>query len=260
MIEVVRWIHRLPLYCLVSITSINPLLRFITALLLTPVALIAAEPGDSSKANQAPAIDDPKLPRVMIIGDSISVGYTDEVRRLLAGKANVHRVAGNAGPSSSGVQKMNEWVAPMNGAWDVIHFNFGLHDLKLGTGGKNNQPYATSDGHQVSLQDYEKNLSELVATFKTTGAALVWCSTTPVPAGKVDPPRQPDDVMKYNQVARQVMIKNGVAINDLFATAQPKLADIQLPNNVHYTKEGYAEMAKQVAASIEDALEKRSAH
>ena len=212
-----------------------------------------------SKANQAPATDDPKLPRVMIIGDSISVGYTDEVRRLLVGKANVHRVAGNAGPSSSGVQKMEEWLAPSTGTWDVIHFNFGLHDLKLGTGGKDNQPYATSDGHQVSLEEYERNLSQIVAKFKTTGAALVWCSTTPVPTGKVDPPRQPDDVTKYNEAARQVMIKNGVAIDDLFATALPRLPDIQMPHNVHYTKEGYAELAKQVAASIEEALKKRGA-
>jgi acyl-CoA thioesterase-1 len=235
------------------------ILPLITAFSLAPVALIAAEPGDASKANQAPATDDPKLPRVMIIGDSISVGYTDEVRRLLTGKANVHRVAGNAGPSSSGVQKLAEWLAPTNGTWDVIHFNFGLHDLKLGTSGKDNQPYATSDGHQVSLEDYEKNLTQIVAKFKTTGAALIWCSTTPVPAGKVDPPRQPEDVKKYNEAARQVMIKNGVAIDDLFATALPRLADIQMPHNVHYTKEGYAELAKQVAASIEEALKKRGA-
>jgi acyl-CoA thioesterase-1 len=235
------------------------ILPLIAALLLAPVALISAEPGDTSKANQAPATDDPKLPRVMIIGDSISVGYTDEVRRLLAGKANVHRVAGNAGPSSSGVQKLAEWLSPSNGTWDVIHFNFGLHDLKLGTGGKDNQPYATSDGHQVSLEEYEKNLSQIVATFKTTGAALIWCSTTPVPAGKVDPPRQPDDVVKYNEAARQVMIKSGVAIDDLFATALPRLPDIQMQHNVHYTKEGYAELAKQVAASIEEALKKRVA-
>ena len=96
-----------------------------------------------------------------------------------------------------------------------------------------------------------------MAKFKTTGAALVWCSTTPVPAGKVDPPRQPDDVIKYNEVARQVMIKNGVAIDNLFTAALTRLPDIQLSQNVHYTKEGYAELAKQVAVSIEDALNKR---
>lgn len=50
------------------------------------------------------------------------------------------------------------------------------------------------------------------------------------------------------------MTKNGVAIDGLFAVALPRLADIQLPHNVHYTKAGSAELAKQVAASIEVAL------
>lgn len=229
-------------------------LALFTALLLPPVALLGAEPGATVQAGQAPAIEDPRLPRVLIIGDSISVGYTDEVRKLLAGKANVHRVAGNAGPSSSGVQKLAEWLAPTNGTWNVIHFNFGLHDIKLGTGGKDNHPYATSDGRQIPLEDYERNLREIVARFQTTGAALVWCSTTPVPAGKLDPPRQPNDVIIYNTIARKVMTENGVAIDDLFAAALPRLADIQLPHNVHFTKDGSAELAKHVAASIEAAL------
>ena len=219
-------------------------LTLFAALLWVRVALVAAEPGDKGEARQAPIIEDSRLPRVMIIGDSISVGYTDEVRKLLAGKANVYRVAGNAGPSNSGVQKLAEWLAPTNGTWNVIHFNFGLHDIKLGTGGKNNQPYATSDGHQVPLEEYERNLCRIVARFKTTGAELIWCSTTPVPAGKLDPPRQPDDVLKYNMSARNVMTKNDVAIDDLFAVALPRLADIQLPNNVHFTKQGSAELAK----------------
>lgn len=72
-------------------------LSFFAALLFVPMELVAAEPGDTSKASQAPARDDQKLPRVMIIGDSISVGYTDEVRRLLAGKSNIHRVGRTRG-------------------------------------------------------------------------------------------------------------------------------------------------------------------
>ena len=238
-------------------TAMKHHVTFLAVLLLAPIALAAAEPGDTGQARQTPSIEDPRLPRVMIIGDSISVGYTDEVRKLLAGQANVHRVAGNAGPSSSGVLKMAEWLAPTNGTWDVIHFNFGLHDLKLGTGGRDNHPYATSDGHQIPPVEYERNLGRIVARFQTTGAALIWCSTTPVPAGKLDPPRLPDDVIKYNAIAQKVMTKNGVAIDNLFAFALPRLADIQLPHNVHYTKEGSAELAKQVAASIEGALKNK---
>jgi lysophospholipase L1-like esterase len=124
---------------------------------------------------------------------------------------------------------------------------------------KDNKAYLTDDGHQVPLEDYEKNLTQLVTAFKASGATVVWCSTTPVPVGKVDPPRQPEDVVKYNEVARRVMTKHGVAIDDLYAAALPRLSEILLPHNVHYTKEGYVELAKQVAASIEEALNKRGA-
>jgi acyl-CoA thioesterase-1 len=192
----------------------------------------------------------------MIIGDSISVGYTDGVREELAGQANVYRVQGNAGPSSSGVQNVDRWIASGRGAWDVIHFNFGLHDLKLGTGGKDNKPYPTSDGHQVPLEAYEQNLRQIVAKLKTTGATLIWCSTTPLPAGKLDPPRQPGDEVRYNAIARKV-IENSVVIDDLHAVALSRLSEIQLPANVHFTKDGSAVLAKHVAASIRDALQRR---
>lgn len=228
-----------------------------TAFLVWGTAVFAAEPGATVNARQKPDADNPTLPRVMIIGDSISVGYTDGVRAELAGKANVYRVQGNAGPSSSGVQHIDEWIASGNGHWDVIHFNFGLHDLKLGTGGKDNRPYPTADGHQVPSDEYERNLRQIVAKLKRTGATLVWCSTTPIPQGKLDPPRRPGDELAYNQIARNVMIENGVTIDDLYAAARSRMPGIQLPANVHFTKDGSAMLASHVAASIKAALRSR---
>lgn len=74
------------------------------------------------------------LPRVLLIGDSISIGYTLRVRELLNGKANVHRVPANAAATAYGLEKLDAW--PGTGKWDVIHFNFGLHDAKLPPEGK----------------------------------------------------------------------------------------------------------------------------
>ena len=48
--------------------------------------------------------DDPALPRVLLIGDSISIGYTVPTRRLLEGKANVHRIPTNGGPTTRGLE------------------------------------------------------------------------------------------------------------------------------------------------------------
>src|SRR5688572_16631634 len=65
-----------------------------------------------------PITDDPKLPRVLLIGDSISIGYTVPVRNLLKGKANVHRIPGNGGPTTNGLALLQKWLGDKN--WDVI--------------------------------------------------------------------------------------------------------------------------------------------
>src|SRR4051794_35686897 len=104
----------------------------------------------------APIKEVPGLPRVLLIGDSISMGYTLPVRTLLDGKANVQRIPQNGGPTENGVAHIDQWLG--DGKWDVIHFNWGIHDLKIMEDGK----------RQVEPADYEKNLRGLVAKMKAT--------------------------------------------------------------------------------------------
>jgi len=219
------------------------------------VGLVAADAADAKKPSTSarpkkpvPAFatitDDPKLPRVLLIGDSISIGYTLPVRELLKGKANLHRIPTNGGPTINGLANLGKWLGA--GKWDVIHFNWGLHDLRFMDTGK----------HQVPLADYEKNLRELVKQLKATGAKLIWCATTPVPDAELKPPRKNADVVAYNTVAKKIMTENGIAIDDLYAFALPQLTAIQRPANVHFTDEGSKVLAKQVVASIEAALPK----
>lgn len=188
--------------------------------------------------------DDPALPRVLLIGDSISIGYTAPTRKLLQGMANVHRIAENGGPTINGLAKIDKWLG--DGKWDVIHFNWGLHDLKRDK----------EDKMQVPLDQYEKNLRELVKRLKATKAKLVWASTTPVPEAKVSPARKNSDVIAYNAVAKKIMEENGVAIDDLYTFALPRLDKIQLSANVHFNAEGSTALAEQVAASIQKSLGK----
>jgi hypothetical protein len=220
-------------------------LLLLTALFATAAVCVAQEKKQEKKADPAfaPVVDDPKLPRVLLIGDSISIGYTAPTRKLLEGKANVHRIMENGGPTTNGVAKIKKWLG--DGKWDVIHFNWGLHDLKMDTG-----------RHQVPIGEYEKNLSTLVAAMKATKAKLIWATTTPVPEGKLNPPRLDSDVVLYNQAAKKIMDDNGVGINDLYAFAVPRLKMIQRPVNVHFTDEGSAALAERVAQSIREALAK----
>src|SRR5262249_16716821 len=190
----------------------------------------------------APIKDDPRLPRVLLIGDSISIGYTVPVRELLKGKANVHRIPDNGGPTTNGIKNLESWLG--EDKWDVIHFNWGLHDIKLDRDGK----------HQVAIEDYEKNLFTLVGKLKATGARLIWASTTPVPEGKLSPLRKPGDEVAYNAAAKKLMDKYELTINDLHSFALPRLKEIQLPANVHFSNDGSKILAKRVAESIEAAL------
>ena len=230
------------------------------SLLLLPLTLLAqaAEPA-SQPAEKAvdpsfvPVADDPNLPRVLLIGDSISMGYTLPVRQMLNGKANVHRPAINCGPTQRGIDQLDKWLG--DGKWDVIHFNFGLHDLSYkDTAGKAVDP---SKGKQLAPLDvYERNLRELVGRLKKTGAKLIWATTTPVPADS--PGRTGGDELRYNEVAARVMAENGIdLIDDLHATVTSATTPIQRPKNVHFTDEGYRELAKSVAASIERALSQK---
>ncbi len=190
----------------------------------------------------APIEDQPGLQRVLLIGDSISIGYTLPVRELLRGKANVHRILANGGPTKNGTANLEKWLGA--GKWNVIHFNWGIHDLKVMPDGK----------RQVEPEDYEKNLRTLVTRMKATGAKLIWATTTPIPDGELNPPRSFGKVPEYNAVAERVMKENGVPIDDLNASITPRIAELQNPKDVHYKPEGYAVLAEQVVASIEAAL------
>jgi lysophospholipase L1-like esterase len=181
--------------------------------------------------------DDPALPRVLLIGDSVSRGYTQAVRTALAGQANVHRAPANCGPTASGIKNIDAWLAsaPGGGKWDVIHFNFGIHDR--------NTPMA----------DYAARLERIVERLEKTGAKLIWATTTPIP----DAPAQNQtaaSIVERNAAATAIMEKHGVAIDDLFGFITPRLAEAQLPNDVHFKAEGYDLLGQQVAESIRAAL------
>lgn len=210
--------------------------------------------------------DEPGLPRVLIIGDSISHGYIPNVIATLKGKANIYRPNANCGSTELGLANLDRWLG--EGHWDVIHFNFGLHDLKYLDAQGN---YLASAGStQVSTPEvYGQNLHKIVARLKQTGARLIFATTTPVPP--FSPGRVEDDDRKFNEVALKVMAEEGVTVDDLggyvrqlqsklkpFPKTKPaekhppqRAGDIQLPYNVHFTKEGYRQLAGLVSASIE---------
>ncbi len=187
------------------------------------------------------------LPNVLIIGDSISIGYTLPTRALLQGKVNLHRIPTNGGPTTKGVNEIEKWLGERK--WDLIHFNWGLHDLKfMGKDGTNLVPKEKGGIVQVSLPDYEKNLNKLITRMKKSAKQLVWRNTTPIPPGSKA--RYVGDSVKYNQAAARVMKKHGVPILDLFTPSKKNMKDWMKEANVHYHAHGSQALAERVAGDI----------
>ncbi len=194
------------------------------------------------------------LPNVLIIGDSISIGYTPEAAALLKDISNVQRPKVNCGDTRSGLKNLKNWLGDTR--WEVIHFNWGLHDLCY------RHPESKVYGHRdkvngtisVPVAQYEENLEILVRQLRENGAKLIWATTTVVPEGEAG--RFAGDELTYNQAAAKIMKRHGIIINDLHAVTAnfpPEL--FVAPGDVHFRPAGYEKLAAQVAGVIRTVLE-----
>ena len=175
------------------------------------------------------------------------MGYTPFVKKSFEGKANVSHPKENCGPTGKGIANMDAWLGDTK--YKVIHFNFGLHDLKRVDAITKKASIKPEDPLMTDLKTYEENLKTIVKKLKTMDAKLIFATTTPVPEHS-SPLRDPQLPAEYNAVAKKVMKKYKIEIDDLYSFILPQADKIRKPNNVHYTEEGYKILGKKVADAI----------
>ncbi|MCP4309668.1 MAG: SGNH/GDSL hydrolase family protein [Bacteroidetes bacterium] len=185
---------------------------------------------------------DNSRPEVLIIGDSISLGYTPYVKELLKEEAIVIHNEGNAEYTGTGLLMIDEWLGKED--WDVIHFNWGLWDMY---GWRFKDTLRTPDV-------YARNLEILLARLEQTGAKLIWATTTPACTA---PERNNLTLIDstteeaYRTAALRVMKKHKVQVNDLYTSIKPRQNEYAIgENDVHFTSEGSQFLAEQVANEI----------
>ncbi|QDV81120.1 SGNH/GDSL hydrolase family protein [Planctomycetes bacterium TBK1r] len=208
-------------------------------------------PKKVNPAFQPPEVN-PKLPNVLLIGDSISIGYMVAARAAMQGKANVFRPPTNCGPTTRGLDQIDQWLGDRK--WDVVHWNFGLHDLKyMGPKGQNlADPKAEGSHRQVPIDEYQSNIETLARRIKQQAKLVIWRETTPVPEGAAG--RVVGDSVKYNAAAAKAIAKVGGIQTDPFFAFAESVKQHQRPANVHYTAEGSKLLGEHVAEVIESAL------
>lgn len=185
---------------------------------------------------------------VLIIGDSISIGYTPFIKTALSPNVEVAHNPGNGGSTLRGMESMDKWLD--NRDWDVILFNFGLHDMvHKDSSGK----YDVVNGTiAVPLKEYRKNLEAIADKLNETTAKVMFVSTTMVPEGASG--RKTASVPAYNEVALKVMKKKNIQVVDLYQPSLEIHPNNSKPKDVHYTPKGYEQLASIVVAAIRKAL------
>jgi len=175
-------------------------------------------------------------PRVLLIGDSITLQYADSVRNELRDVAVVKNIPENGHTSAYVVKRLEDWIAEdrwyhrLYRRWSVIQFNAGLHDLI----------------HNVPAQDYRAALTKAADLLKQTKARVVFAETTFVPAGT---PYRPEVQEEFRKIADDVMRQAAIPICPLRSVQAE-----QIPVDVHFTANGSAALGRAVAECIKAEL------
>jgi lysophospholipase L1-like esterase len=178
------------------------------------------------------------LPRVLLIGDSITKGYYAEVEARLKGKAVIARLATSKSVGDPAL--ITEIALALAEAkFDAVHFNNGLH------------------GWGYTEDEYAAALPDLVAAVRkgAPGAKLLWASTTPI--RQPDKPDQLDPkterVKARNKIAAALMAQEKMATDDLYDLVNDK-PEWYAPDGTHFNAKGTAVLGGQVAVLLIRAL------
>ena len=178
------------------------------------------------------------LPRILLIGDSITRSYTKQVEANLKDKAYVARLATS---KSLGDPALLDQVALIlkEQPFDVIHFNNGMH----GDG-------YTEEQYGAALPGLLEVLRRLVPRAK-----LMWASTTDVRVKnnitQID--SKTNRIVQRNQIAAAVMTRRNIPIDDLFSIVKEH-GEYHAADGVHFNPQGVDILAAQVSRELERLL------
>ncbi|MFC5623480.1 SGNH/GDSL hydrolase family protein [Algoriphagus winogradskyi] len=188
---------------------------------------------------------------ILIIGDSISIGYTPFVQEYFKGKAVVAHNPGNAQHTGTGLEKIDEWLGDKD--WDIVQFNWGLWDLAY----RHSDAKAYGNRDKINgkvtftVDEYAANLDSLVTLIKSkTDAKLIFVTTSYVPEEEAG--RFSSDPEKYNAAAMAVMKKHDVGINDIYKKSVKIHKKYGIgSNDVHYSPAGYKKLGEAISRLLE---------
>lgn len=221
-------------------------LRYAMLLLLVGGSSLVVKAQESPKRENIewldvwmPKTNDKGLPRVLLIGNSITRQYYPEVEKQLEGKAFVARLSTSKSIGDPGLLQEVTLVLGYH-SFDIVHFNNGMH------------------GFGYSESEYEKAFPELYRTIRENApnAKLIWANTTPVRTGEKMEQYdiRNERVKERNRIAMDFFKDKDVQINDLYSVAANNTAFYGGNDGIHLQPIGVKALANQTADQIRIAL------
>jgi acyl-CoA thioesterase-1 len=190
----------------------------------------------------AQTTEDPALPRVYIIGDSISISYTPVVRKCLEGKANVLRPPCNCKTTKFGLRHLDRWLDI--GELDLCLVNFGIHDILL--------------DRKVELPDHRENIKRIIEIVSAK-CPMMWVTTTDFKGPpKLRPNADQEAHGIYRREARKVVEETGCSIIDLDPLVAKAEKNLHMQKDgMHFSDLGYDILGEFIAKTVEEQLNKQ---
>ena len=142
------------------------------------------------------------MKNLLLIGDSIRMGYDKSVKRTLEGKANVIFPTDNCRFAAYLLRKFHEYLSDIKGEdIDVVHWNAGLWDcLRL----FEEDPHTPIDVYAYYIERVCVRIKKICPNAK-----VIFATSTKVLSEKMgkDFKRYNEDIEKYNEVAVEIAKK-----------------------------------------------------
>ena len=176
------------------------------------------------------------LPRVLLIGDSITYGYQAKVRELLKGVCYVDYLATSYAVDMPIYNKLVETMA-FDSDYDLVHFNHGLH------------------GIHMSKRTYKSRLKKLLSKLERKMKIMVAKTTFVYQAGnKRKDAAWMKRVLERNEAMEELAAEKGYAVDDLYEVSVKMPVEKRYQDGTHYLEDGYEILAQTVAAKIKEII------
>lgn len=190
------------------------------------------------------------MKKILLLGDSIRMGYDDYVAMAFDGIAEICYPNDNGRFAAYTLRNLTIWKNDMNWGsdFDMIHWNVGLWDCLEQLDG---QVLTELSVYQSYLPRIHKAMQQL-----WPNAKQVFATSTAVQEHLFGVLKRKNRVTEeYNRVAVETLPPLGVGINDLYALTR-QFPESYFSDCTHLnTKEGMEPVVKQVIARIEQELD-----